>query len=102
MEKKELRRKLKFDLLKSIEETLNKNNSEVAKKIRKITLDVAKKIAKKFYKTLEASNGKPIIKGKTFYPINKTPSSKTVLKTPPAKKEIVKKIASPTKTKSKK
>lgn len=61
MNKKELRKQLELTLVKTIEEVLNKNNSDATKKIRKTTYEASKNVAKKFYKTLKAEV-KPSIK----------------------------------------
>jgi hypothetical protein len=54
MNKKELRKQLELALVKTIEDTLNKIDSENPKKIRKTTYESSKNIAKKFYKTLNS------------------------------------------------
>lgn len=62
MNKKELRKNLGLELLKTIEVVLNKQNSEATKKIRKITSEACRTIAKKFYKSQKAKSkvvGKP-------------------------------------------
>ena len=53
MDKKELRKELEILLIHSIEDTLNKRDSTITKKIRKTTFDVSKVIAKKFYKSIK-------------------------------------------------
>jgi hypothetical protein len=57
MNKKELRKELELNLIKGMEEVLNKQNSEVSKKIRKTTHEASKKVAKKFYKALKLVSG---------------------------------------------
>ncbi len=54
MSQKKLRKELTVNLLKGIEEVLNKHNPEASTKIRKITLDASKTVAKKFVKALKA------------------------------------------------
>lgn len=53
MKTKEKRQELELALIKSIEEILIKEHPEAAKTIRKITYEAAKKLAKKFFKTLK-------------------------------------------------
>ncbi|MEO6902145.1 MAG: hypothetical protein ABI315_03245 [Bacteroidia bacterium] len=58
MSKKDLRKKLEIELMKIIENYLNKSNEEVAGKIRKTTYEASKTIAKKFYKTIKSEKEK--------------------------------------------
>jgi hypothetical protein len=53
MSKKELRKQLEILLVKAIQEVLIKSDAETAKKVRKITYESSKNIAKKFYKSLK-------------------------------------------------
>jgi len=76
MNKKELRKELELVLVKTIEEVLNKRNSETAKKIRKTTYEGSKTIAKKFYKSLKPTE-KSLGKRKKAV---KKQMSKTVIK----------------------
>lgn len=54
MNKKELRKELTLNLLKGMEEVLNKHNNKASRKIRKITLEASKSVAKKFVKALKS------------------------------------------------
>ncbi|MCE9539779.1 MAG: hypothetical protein K8R85_11255 [Bacteroidetes bacterium] len=54
MSKKELRKELELTLTKSLEDVLSKRNVEVTKKIRKITHEASKMVAKKFLKNMQA------------------------------------------------
>ena len=53
MNKKELRKELELQLVKSIDAVLSKKNATVAKNIRKNTFGASKTLAKKFYKSLK-------------------------------------------------
>jgi len=77
MNKKELRKSLELELLKTIETVLNKQNSESAKKIRKTTSEVSRTIAKKFYKS-QKTKSKAVAKPK--------PKPKTITKAKPKAK----------------
>lgn len=58
MSKKDLRKELEIELVKVIENYLNKSDEETTEKIRKTTYEASKKIAKKFYKAIKSENDK--------------------------------------------
>jgi hypothetical protein len=53
MGNKTLRKELELDLIRSIEETLNKRNAIAAGKIKKKVEEASKDVAKKFYKAIK-------------------------------------------------
>ncbi|MEO6883906.1 MAG: hypothetical protein ABI199_07765 [Bacteroidia bacterium] len=68
MDKKELRKELEFLLIHSIENTLNKRDCLVTRKIRETTFEAAKIVAKKFYKSIKAgtfAKKKPLTRNTT-------------------------------------
>ncbi len=100
MNKKTLRKELELKLLKGIEETLIKQNSMVGKNIHKITRHASKTIAKKFYKTIKASDDK-----KTAAAAGKTKTLSSKISAKPAitlSSKAVKKTDTKLKSKNKK
>lgn len=59
-----MRKALEISLVKSIEESLNKHNPGIARKISKTSKVAAKYIAKKFYKVLKSEPKKEDVKSK--------------------------------------
>ncbi|MBL7883712.1 MAG: hypothetical protein JNL69_06560 [Bacteroidia bacterium] len=53
--KKEQRKQLELELLKQIEQTLNKHNPVATKKVAKTIQEISKKIAKKFQKAIPST-----------------------------------------------
>ncbi|MGQ0828837.1 MAG: hypothetical protein ACT4ON_10630 [Bacteroidota bacterium] len=58
MNKKTLRKELEFVLVKTIEEVLKNRNTEATRKIKRITFQSSKTIAKKFYKAIKSTSDK--------------------------------------------
>lgn len=92
MKNKELRKELEAELLRSIDDTLNKRNAEIAKKIRNASHDASKKIAKKFYKAIADLSETKNVSDKKIVPIKKV-VKKNPRTTLANKKNAVKKTA---------
>jgi hypothetical protein len=100
MNKKALRKELELNLIKGMEDVLNNHNHKASKKIRKITYQASKTVAKKFVKALKTISGNeiPIPKADTIKPaIKKQAVVEAKIQEPASKKKVV-----PLKTKVKK
>lgn len=92
MNKKALRKELELNLIKGMEDVLNNHNHEASKKIRKITYEASKTVAKKFVKALKSISGNKIPVSKADKKITSTIKSQSVSVSkvlPPASKKKV-------------
>lgn len=85
MNKKELRKQLELNLVKTIETVLNKSNAEAAKKIRKNTFEASKLIAKKFYKAQKTKAAPAKVATKTIAKAKSTAPAKRNVAAPKKK-----------------
>ena len=88
MDKKTLRKELEAALIKSIDETLDKQNAVAGKKIKKKVQEASKSIAKKFYKTIEVLSEMKPVTHETHKKPNASPKKVPAKKT--AAKAVVK------------
>ncbi|OFY85513.1 MAG: hypothetical protein A3F72_10085 [Bacteroidetes bacterium RIFCSPLOWO2_12_FULL_35_15] len=89
MKTKEKRQKLELALIKSIEEILIKEDSEAAKTIRKITYEAAKRLAKKFYKTVKTVQAKT----KAVKKVSTAPPKKLIIRRNKANIKLTSRVA---------
>ena len=93
MNKKALRKELELNLIKGMEDVLNNHNHEASKKIRKITYEASKTVAKKFVKALKSISGNkiPVAKGdkKISSTIKSSSISEPKVLAPVTKKKVV-------------